>query len=358
MYFLNDSVDFFMGAVGADGFHGYFHELDLEPDIQLHLIKAGPGCGKSTLMQQVAKASPLPVERIHCSSDPDSLDGVILHKPFAAVLDATAPHVLEPAYPGACQQVVDLYHTLDNDFLTANRCEIVALFQQCSTLQQRAARYIAAAANLLEDSCRAVAKRLDLSKLDRYTRRLAARYLPHTDGTATESIRLLSAITPKGPILFHSTIAALAPQKIVFHDEYGSAAPLILAHLRQHALDCGYSIVTCPCPLHPGRIEHLFIPQLGLAFLTSKSWHLINFEGQKNIHCTRFEAKDSPKPCSKRLRFNRKAVQQLLAQASCAQREAKQQHDKLEHYYKSAVDFCQVNKITATLIQRLIPTDC
>ena len=75
------NVDFYLGALGPHGFCGYFDRLCQEPDRQMYLIKSGPGCGKSTMMRKIAEASPLPVQRIHCSSDPDSLDGVILEIP-------------------------------------------------------------------------------------------------------------------------------------------------------------------------------------------------------------------------------------------------------------------------------------
>ncbi len=354
MNYLSNTVDFFLGAVGAKGFHGYFRELDREPGIQMHLIKAGPGCGKSTLMRKLSQASPLPVEHIHCSSDPDSLDGVIFQTPYAAVIDATAPHVLEPEYPGAAQQVIDLYHTMNADILTAQQGEIVALFYQCKALQERAARYISTAANLLEDIRRSALPVLDLAKLERYSDRLAHRYLPHTDGVGSERIRLLSAITPKGHMVFYNTVSVLAARKVVLHDAYSAAAPLILKRLRQHALDRGYEIITCPCPIHPDTIDHLFIPALNLAFLTSNSWHTMCFDEQKNIHCTRFEQNDTLKHCKKRLRFNRKAAEELLHQASIAQQEAKHQHDCLENYYKSAIEFSQVDEITTSLIQKLI----
>ena len=86
------AVDFFLGTTTPAGFRGYFQELGQEPEMQLYLIKSGPGCGKSTLMKQLARSSDGPVQRIHCSSDPDSLDGVVFCDKNAAILDATAPH--------------------------------------------------------------------------------------------------------------------------------------------------------------------------------------------------------------------------------------------------------------------------
>ena len=97
------SVDFFLGATTPAGFKGYFEPLRREPGMQMYLIKSGPGCGKSTLMKRLARTAEQQgetVERVHCASDPDSLDGVILPARHKAIVDATAPHVMEPDAPG------------------------------------------------------------------------------------------------------------------------------------------------------------------------------------------------------------------------------------------------------------------
>ena len=347
------SVDFFLGAVGPGGFRGYFEQLGAEPGIQLYLIKSGPGCGKSTMMRRIAQKAGDPVERIHCSSDPDSLDGVILPRPFAAVLDATAPHTLDPAYPGAAEEVVSLYHTMDTKRLKANRAEIIALFRRCKCLQGRAARYISSAAELLSDSRRTAAGAADMEKAHAYANRLALRYLPRRGGEGRESIRLLSAVTPQGHKVFRDTIPALADTLVVFHDEYGACSSLLMETLRRLGLERGYHVVTCPCPLSEGKIDHLFLPELRLAFLTSNSWHSMEFPDQKNIHCTRFEAKDRLRCRKKRLRFNRRAAADLLAQASAMQCEAKASHDELEAFYGAAVDFSAVDAAAAALNAKL-----
>ena len=350
---LSNHVDFFMGALGPKGFQGYFDWLDTREQVPLYLIKAGPGCGKSTLMNRLAQASPLPVERIHCSSDPDSLDGVIFSRPRAAIIDATAPHTVEPAYPGAVQKVVDLHHVLDNDYLTAHRGEIVALFRRCSALQEQAGRSIRAAAALLEDSRRITAPLVNEEKLLGWARRLGARRLPRTDHPGSESIRLLSAVTPKGRMVFLNTVKALADEFIVLHDEQGAAAPLALALLREMALERGYSIITCPCPLRESVIDHLFIPELRLAFLTGNSWHPMNLDGRQNVHCTRFLEKGALRGQRARLRFDRRAAAELLELASEAQRQAKASHDELESYYRTASDFSQLDGIAARLTETL-----
>ena len=137
------SPDFFLGATTPAGFKGYFEPLRREPGMQMLLIKSGPGCGKSTLMKHLAQAAEQQgqrIEKIHCASDPDSLDGVIFLAQKRAIIDATAPHVVEPDAPGADELVVSLYHTLDADALHAHADEVKRLFAQNTALRSRAAR--------------------------------------------------------------------------------------------------------------------------------------------------------------------------------------------------------------------------
>ena len=182
MQTTSKTVDFFLGATTPAGFKGYFEPLRREPGMQMYLIKSGPGCGKSTLMKQLAQKAEQqgqPIERIHCASDPDSLDGVVFLEKRAAIVDATAPHVLEPDAPGADEIVVSLYHTIRRRgpaLPTARKSKPCSA--RNAPLRGRAARYIASAGSLLLDSRRAEACSANFEKVRRYVKRLCTRMLP------------------------------------------------------------------------------------------------------------------------------------------------------------------------------------
>lgn len=345
--FRYDSIDFFLGTTTPAGFKGYFETLRKEPEMQLYLIKSGPGCGKSTLMKRLAQdaeRSGTPCQRIHCASDPDSLDGIILPQKHRAIVDATAPHTMEPEAPGADEVVVSLYHTIDAKALHAHTEEIRALFAQNRSLRARASRYIASAGSLLLDSRRAEACSTDFDKVRRYVKRLCARLLPRTESMGSESLRLLSAVTPKGEIFYQNTVPALADKIIVFRDEYGAVSRLLLELIRAEALTRGYQIITCPCAMHPeDKIDHLIIPSLRLAFLTDNSWHPVHLPGVQSVRCSRFLDREHLAGYRARLRFNQRAAAELLEQASALMAQAKSCHDELETYYRAAVDFSAVD---------------
>ncbi len=348
-------LDFFLGALSpAGGFRGYAQQLNQQPDLWLYLIKGGPGCGKSTMMKKLAEQSAQSVERIHCSSDPSSLDGVVFGTHHAAILDATAPHTIDPTYPEAKQSVVSLYHTIHRQDIKEKQGEIIALFDRCSHLQKQANQCICSAGLLLREQELIAQSVLNPQKLNHYIKGLAQRLLPPTGNSGRESLRLLSAVTPDGRIFWSNTVSAVASHIVVFHDEYGAASKLAIEQLRQAALEAGYEIYTCICPLsQPESAEHILIPALGLAFLTSNHWHTMNFDGQQTIHCTRFMDKKELSCHKNRLRLSKQTVEELLNQTSCFQQQAREAHNQLEEFYRTAVDFSAVDQITQQLVSEI-----
>lgn len=340
-------VDFFLGALSPRGFRGYFPQLAAMPGIRMYLVQSGPGCGKSTFMRRLAETAPWDRALIHCSSDPDSLDGVIFPAQKIAFVDATAPHILNPEAPGVSEQVVSLYHTLNAEKLQENQQMIFSLFRRCAAQQDRAARCLSAAAALLADRRRAAACCTDFDRVLALAARLSRRYLPQGTEKAIEEILLLSAVTPKGIVVYRDTIRTLAPRQIVvLQDEYGAVSRLVLEQLRADALRKGLHIISCPCPLSPeDKLDHLILPDLGLAFVTENNWHPMPFAAARRIRCRRFAATALLANCRVRLGFDRRAARSLLEETSAAQREAKQNHDRLESYYKNAVDFAEVEKV-------------
>ncbi len=195
------------------------------------------------------------------------------------------------------------------------------------------------------DSRRTEVCSTDFDKMRRYVKRLCARLLPRTGGAGSEQLRLLTAITPQGPVFYTGTIRALADKAVVFRDEYGAASRFLLEQIRAEALARGYDIITCPCALHPEeKIDHILIPALRLAFVTDNSWHPTALPGQQAVRCTRFLDKGNLTGYRARLRFNCRAAQELIQQAVSLMASAKSCHDEIESYYRAAADFDAVTR--------------
>ena len=91
---------YFLGANAYSGFYSLYDGLTSPAAGDfLYVIKGGPGGGKSTFMRCLGQAMQdrgVETEYIHCSADPDSLDGVKFPALHVAYVDGTAPHDAAP----------------------------------------------------------------------------------------------------------------------------------------------------------------------------------------------------------------------------------------------------------------------
>ncbi len=360
--YCKPTVDFFLGALSPSGFTGWFREAAADPAVTAWLIKAGPGCGKSTFMRRLAvvdAARPAArgahrIERIHCSSDPDSLDGVLFTDIGALFLDATAPHTLDCKYPGAAERIVSLYDTLDNGSLAANRAAVLTAGKRNASLLQQAGAQFALACGVLTQRRALAAQALDAEKLRRFARRLAAKTMPVRRGAVpgTREHRLLSAPTPQGLVVYRDTVLSLADTVYALQDPCGVAAPL-LDILAAHARANGYAAILCHCASDQTRLDHVILPELRLAFVTSNPWHPMTFAGQKNLHMRRFLDPEAMRALRRELNAQRRTADALLTRTAALQRRAKAVHDELEKYYIAAADFASVEAIRLALERQL-----
>ena len=103
---------YFAAANGYDGFISYFDKVfDPRDFTKIYILKGGPGTGKSSLMRKIltiAEGHGAICEAILCSSDKDSLDGIICKNgdKQIAVIDGTAPHERDTVLPGAVDELI------------------------------------------------------------------------------------------------------------------------------------------------------------------------------------------------------------------------------------------------------------
>lgn len=354
---------FFMGANTPGGFVGDPAALyDGDAGWRAFLIKSGPGTGKSSLMRRVAQRmieAGHTTEVLICSSDPDSLDGVWMPDIRTCVLDATAPHAAEPGCFGAVETVVSLGDALRSDKVRAAREEILACQRQNAEAHRRVRRFMGAAAALMADSARLAAESLDRGKVIRSAERLAARELTDPPvggdcGLSGEQRRFLTAVTPKGIQTLFGTALALCPRVFVLDDEHGVAAPLFLQTVRAKAAARNIPFYACPSPFSPDKLEHLLLPSLGVAILTSNRLHKVDFPVYRRIHASRFLDVGALARHKNRFGFNRRAAKQLLDEAVAAAALAKTWHDRLEAPYIAAMDWDAAAGIEARLTSELL----
>ncbi|MBQ7295052.1 MAG: hypothetical protein IJW86_02535 [Clostridia bacterium] len=349
----------FLGANTPRGFVSFFDELyNPYESCRPFIIKGGPGTGKSTLMKKIGaicKEKDLDTEWVYCSSDPLSLDGIIIPEKGICVADGTSPHILEPKFPGAAENIINTGDFWDRDMLHKRQDEIRSLTLENSIYHRRSAKYLAAAGSINEETMRLTSKCIDLDKISGFALRFAARELPCKKGAkpGRRQKRFISAITPEGLIFLDGTVKTLATRVIGIDDEYTAASALLAERIGEAAIKNGYDVIFCHCPFKPEQCEHIIIPEMRLALITLKTAHKIETECDRVLHVKRFLREElSSYACT--LRFNRRLIKELTAEAIESLVKAKKTHDKLEKLYVDAMDFSALEKHCENLAKSLL----
>lgn len=352
-------IQYFLGANSPKGFYSLYDQLiDIESARAVYILKGGPGCGKSTLMRcvgRILEENGEKAEYILCSGDPDSLDAVIFPDRKTAIVDGTAPHVVEPKYPGLVERYINLGDCYDSRGLQRVRRELMGCMTGYKECYQRAYRCLDAAAQIGAD-CRDTLLTPQLEqRLCKRAQGILSREIPRKKGAAPGQVRkrFLSAVTHKGPVALFDTAQAVGGRIYDLADDCGLAHTM-LTWLLAGAVEEGYDAIACPSPMAPERLEHLLLPELGLCFVTST--HALACPGTpyRRLRLDAMADGELLRASRPRLRFARKVSQALVEEAVSSLRQAKEMHDELEGLYNPYVDFKQVERIARAVAEEIL----
>ena len=331
----------FAASNSREGFKNYYGEIFTDAHIdRLHIIKGGPGTGKSHFMKVVARHARergYTVTEFYCSSDPASLDGIILTRkdtPTVGLLDGTAPHVREPALPGAKDEIVDLGAFWDPLALAGQRDTIRRLGQEKAAAYARAYTCLRAAGEMADLADRLTDDSIHADRLES----LAIRILRHQPtGEGFDPIPALrNAMSMTGKHTLHSFEEA-AKTLILPEDPYGmgyrlTAALLKLSESRRHRVFVSYD------PLCPHRIDGLLYPDTGLCVLVGDA---VPTEGiaARALSLRRYYEPEKLRAVRGELRHAISLREDLTATALRHLAGAATYHFELEKIYAAAMDF-------------------
>lgn len=343
-----------MSAHTPSGYISRFNQLyDAEEGWRAYILKSAPGVAEQLLQkagEQFENAG-FAVEYIHCVSDPDGVAALVLPRLKISIIDGMPPHCINSEFPGVVEDEVMLFSP-DCGQLLSKRDQILQFAARASALYDRAYRFLSAASSLEGDTFRIAAENFDTEAVDKYTTGVTKRLLLPHKGIGKLKTRYLSGITAQGVISYYDNIVASYNRIFAIEDEYG-VSRMLLSMLRDKAIAAGHSVISCDNFMSQGP-EHLLIPELSIAFVTSNSYHRAEGKTCRHINIKRFMDCDSLRLKKARIGFNRRAARELYNQAVSLLVEAKANDDIVRDCYKPCVSFEEAQSKIDNLVRSII----
>lgn len=361
---MGKSRHFFPGGNTSLGFYSFYQYL-VKPTVKRKFIlKGGPGVGKSHFMKEIAQHfldQGYPIEYHWCSSDPDSLDGIVIGSHQAAVLDGTAPHIVDPRYPGAVDEIINLGQYWQQILIAEQRTRVIELSDQISFCFQRAYHRLKEAHLALEEWSVYVQRVSDNRIVSRNTLALTEDFLQGTVPAEKAELRHLyaGAITPAGIILKTHLILEANTDLFAIKGSPGSGVKELLDHV-VHTIDLmSINAEIYHNPLDPLVVDMVYLTEYDRALLNAGDYlfpyteQLATTRYRRQLDFDQLLPADSLSPYAKRIAQAQDRIDSGIKDAVEWIELAKHLHDQLEDIYIKAMDFSALDQRRKDLIAEI-----
>jgi len=350
---LESNYVYFASMNTTKGFKSYFQSI-FDPSLfrQIYILKGGPGTGKSSLMKHIAQESIKngeKVEKFLCSSDPSSLDGILLEKSNVSMIDGTSPHTADPKYPGVVENIINLGSFWDTKKLLPFKSNILELIREKKRNYQRAYGFLAAYGEIAEELSSFSKKHINTSKMNRNIN-VQAGYFFEKNSNDILKIRNVETFCKMGLIkldTFEKT-----SKKIWVIEDYCFAGFEYLKALLEYAKIEKQEVCVSFSPVFPELPNAIYFPRSESAFVIGKRDYDAELDGKeyRYINIKRFLNMEAISQGKQKIKFAEKCLCALLNGATEAFLDAGKAHEELEEYYVSSMNFEKTEKVKKEIL--------
>jgi len=348
-YDLGMKRKYFAASNSAGGFVNYFPHI-FTPDRcrRLFVVKGGPGTGKSYFMKQVAEAAERAghtVTYYYCSSDPASLDGLLIEDMGIGFVDGTAPHVWEPTSVGVFEQLINLGEFWNIETLASRRITIEALGAEKKRGYEQVYGYLSAAGAIRRAMLREMRSAVDEDKMYRAVARTIGKLDCSSKEHYCEEIALCDSVGMEGHVRL-DTYERTSKTRYAIKDIYGISS-LFFDEFHRLCQKQRIPLRISRNPILPERIDAIAIPENDTAFTLTAG------EEGEPINLQRFVRMEEYRMIRASLKEKRAVAEQLEGFAYQVLSSVRECHFAMERLFFDAMDFSAKEAFTTAFCTKL-----
>lgn len=353
---------FFPAGNTTTGFYSFFdHILHHEEANHIYSFKGGPGTGKSSMMRKISQYyedKGLDIEYHHCSSDPDSLDAIVIPQAKVAFMDGTAPHIVDPKTPGAIDDIINLGDNWDRNILVKQRNTILKARKENTRLFQKAYAYLRAAGELVKIYESTAFRAFNVAKAMAWVDSMIRKLLgdePLATQFGKRRDLFAFGITPKGIINYRNDYLQNMEIKIKIKESLFSTSEEMMNTFAEALIKRGISVICLHSPIKPDKIVEIICDELNLLISVDTRHYPIDTTVRYTyeVDLSEFVDENQLKHIHREVNEDIYEYDRMLEKAIKYIKKAKENHDSLEEYYVDALDFSKHDKLVKTLIDEI-----
>lgn len=343
----------FPGGNTANGFYSLHSNIISENRKQLYIFKGMPGGGKSSLMKVIAERmikENFSIEYHHCPSDHESIDAIVIEELQICLLDGTAPHSMDPAYPGLTDKIIDLGQFIDTNILQDKRQDIIEAKVKNKYAYRKAFNYFKAAKIVYEEIDEDNKTMLDIKEINNENKELieevfSKKEISIESNGFKERHLFSTAYTPDGYVDYTNSILKWVSDIFYINGEIGTGRSTLLKRILEEARMRNYQVEIYHNSLIPEKIETLFIKELDTIITSNKNGD--SFAKTKIDFNNYFDS-------SKLNKEDYKIFNLLVQKGIESLGNAKENHFILEKSYRPAINYTKVTEVKEELFKEIM----
>lgn len=351
---------YYPGANTPNGYVSFFDKIISWSEAnRIIIIKGGPGVGKSTFMKNLVrnlKKNNIELELLYCTSDSNSLDGLILVDYDIAILDGTAPHIIDPKYPGCIDEIINFGSFWNEVGIKKHKQEIVYTRKRISKLYKGAYNYLKAAKIILNDSKDIYTSTMDICQVRRLIQEIYNDVFRNSQAkSGNQRIRQMfaSAITADGCVDHLDSLFGNVNNRYIIKGPYSIGKSILMENIFNFVKQSGFNADIFLNPMDPTNIEHILIYDLNCSFITFTSSNELNLikNSDKIFNLDIYLSLN--KSQKQIIEYNNAIYNKLLNRSIELLNKTKTLHNQLESIYAANMEFKHVDDIMFNVLEKI-----